>query len=242
MITKPFGQDFTFTYFPPEGESFVPYASTSPLIYIFTTKPSEAAGRAGTDATATISSWTEASNPDRRYFTISAIADPQDGTLEKLYYVAINYRLKSAGQYAYDLKQFRLIVPDGKSASALPSVEFIKECDVNLSEYYDDPNIESLSKLSLAWVKALLGSRGYAWSQIENPEDLKLLIAHKTISECWKQRIGSVGDRFDRWSTSSEQTYEALYQAIKLEYDADNSRSIETTETNSAPSYTRLIR
>ena len=183
MITKPFGQDFTFTYFPPEGEAFVPLASSNPAIYIYTTKPSEAAGRAGTDATATITAWTEASNPDRRYFTISAIADPQDGTLEKLYFVAINYRLKSAGQYAYDLKQFKLVVPDGKSASALPSVEFIKGCAAHLHEYYTDAQIESISRIARMNVEALLSSRGFAWAGIEHPEHLNLLVAHKRIAE-----------------------------------------------------------
>ena len=242
MIKKPFGEDWTYVYYSPDDPQFEPLASCTPAIYIFTSKPSPAAARAGTGATQTITSWTELHSPERREIAISAIADPQDGTREKTYYISINYPLKTAGVNQNDIEFFVLTTPEGSGEKARPTAEQLRSIDKNLESYLAEPEIAAKIVLAESIVKQSLSGKGYEFAFINNLEDLKLCVSYLAIALAWNGEIGTPGDRFTEWRDQAQTIYKTLFDSLKLEYDADKDDVITEDEQGATANYIRLTR
>lgn len=230
MLRTPYGKDWTYVYYPPDDPDFTPLASTSPSVYIFSTRPSESTARSGTGALQTISTWSEYGNPIRRELAVTTITDPQDGTKEAVYWIAVNYLLKTSGQKQLDLQSFILVTPDGFYADPTPSVEYIKGISSSIGSYYVDSNIEAYSKLGLSQLKKQLKAKGFEWAQIENRDDLKLAIAYKALSLMMLEQISESGDRFSKRYDEYKASYDTLILSFGVDYDANKDGQITTGE------------
>lgn len=242
MLTKSFGGDFTFPYYPHVGGDAFDPPSQTPTIYVFDAAPDPTAARNGTGAIETISSWTEGT-ANYRPFTVSAIADPDDGTKSKKYWVAINYVPVTGGSSTVDVLQFILQTPDGQTAEVTPTAAEMKQRDTTLATYYStDSDIDNYVSNAETKLKAFLSNQGYHWTRIENPEDLKESVIYWALTDMMVAQINEEGDRFSIKAESYKELMMTLRNQLRLEYDANNDDSVTATEENAVPGKFNFIR
>ena len=244
MLKKPFGGSFTFNYYPhADGTAFDPPSQT-PTIYIFDAYPSDDDARNDTSSSAieTISSWTEGT-ANIRPFTVGAIADPADGTKEKSYWAAINYTPVTGGSSTVDILEFRMVRPDGQTAEATPTAAEMKERDTTLATYYStDSDIDNYVANAESKLKAFMSNKGFHWTRIENPEDLKETVIYWALTDMMRAQINTEGDRFFIKAEDYAEVMMALRDQLKIEYDANNDDTVSSSEERTVPSKLNFIR
>lgn len=232
MINKPFGAAFSFVYYPlVNGDAINPPTGQTPDIYVFDAMPSEEAARVGTGALSTISSWTE-SVANQRTFTVPAIADPNDGTTRKRYWVAINYVAATGGTQTVDIQIFELVRPSGFTVDPTPTYNDVKDLDKTLATYFSDDEIRTGISVAKTAIRMKLQNDGFKWAQIKNPEDLKTAITYKALSHLWVDEIVEENDRFWLKYKESEAIAEGLLNSLRLQYDQDENHDLDDDEEN----------
>lgn len=241
MISKPFGASFSFIYYPlVDGTAINPPSPQTPAIYLFDALPGENAARTGTGALATISSWVE-TTASQRTFTVPAIADPNDGTTRKKYYLAINYIAATGGTSTLDIVFFELVRPAGFAVDPTPTFNQVKDLDKTLTTYFTDAQITTAIQVAKTAMKLKLKNAGWNWAQIKNPEDLKVAITYKSIAHLWIDLIVEENDRFWLKYKEAEMIANGFYDSIRLEYDADENHDIDEEEKDkSVATFIRL--
>lgn len=243
MIVKPFGAAWNYTYKPQVGGEYVTPTGT-PSIYVFTDRPSEAVARAGTGAIQTISAWTYTASTNSALFSVAAIADPQDGTREKDYWIAINYSINSGAQKQLDLRSFRLSIPDGMDENPTPTVASIfTEYDRHLDAEFEPGDVPLFITRAEKKVKRDLKWSGYSWPKVESMSDLYEAVAHATLMYLYNDLIKTPNDVWDLKYQRAEADYKVFLGSIKIIYDENEDNQIDENEENAeGTKTTRLIR
>lgn len=245
MLVKPFGADWTFTYRPQVGgEDVLP--TGSPTIHRFLDRPSEADARSGTGQIgSTITTWTYNAASKIATFTIPAIADPQDGTKRKLYFLAINYFINSGAQKQLDLRSFYLAIPDGLDEEPVPQPEEIFDgYDKTLEKEFLRGDVQLYINRAVAKVKADLRWQGNSWPKIENMNEFRMAVSYQTLKFMY-WNLTDEGDE-DVWSKKygwAAEEYKTFMQNVKIIEDVDDDKVIsEAEEGADSPSVFRLSR
>lgn len=243
MLTKPFGANFTFVYYPMvNGEPINPPTPQTPAIYVFEAMPSDHAATNGTGAISSITSWVE-SVAFQRSFTVPAIADPNDATSRKRYWIAINYVAGLGGTSTVDIQLFELVRPSGFTSDPTPTYLEVKELDKTLETYFEDTEIRTGINVAVKAVKTKLKNDGWNWAQIKNPEDLKTAITYKAMAHLWIDEIVEENDRFWLKYKEADSIANGYLDSLRVDYDADENHDIDEGETNKPVSnFSRVIR
>jgi len=232
MLNKPFGAAFSFVYYPlVNGEAINPPSPQTPSIYVFDSMPNDDAARNGTGALSTISTWTE-SIANQRTFTVAAIADPNDGTTRKRYWIALNFIAATGGTQTLDIQFFELVRPAGFTQDPTPTYLEVKALDKTLTTYFSDNEITTGIAVAKTAIKTKLKSAGWNWSQIKNPEDLKTAIMYKAMAHLWIDEIVQENDRFWLKYKESSTIAEGFLEALRLDYDENENHDLEDGEEN----------
>lgn len=232
MLIKPFGAAFSFVYYPlVNGDAINPPTGQTPDIYVFDTLPTEEAARAGTDAVSSIASWID-TVANQRTFTVPAIADPNDGTTRKRYWVAINYVAATGGSKTLDIQLFELVRPSGFTTDPTPNYVEIKDLDKTLATYFTDEEIRTGISVAKTAIRTRLQNEGFRWAQIKNPEDLRIAITYKAMSHLWIDEIVEENDRFWLKYKEADAIADGFISSLKLSYDQDENHNLDDGEEN----------
>jgi hypothetical protein len=243
----PFGQDFTFTWFPlvdDEPVRDVPTDQGGSLkihIYATETKPTYSEARAGTNKTgAAITAWTEIA--DGFQFVIPAIADPdRDSEVRtRVFWVAINFVLETGGQVQTVIEPLYLTRAFGQQARTGVAPADVLAMNPAFQGVADEDSAMKAIETGLDAVKAKLMGR-FNWAQIKNPESLNRLIK---IYACmhieFNEKTGSVGDPWLDSYKEHKAEFEADLKALVLEYDSDEDNKQDKKEQ--AAGYSIILR
>jgi hypothetical protein len=232
MINKPFGAAFSFIYYPLiSGDAINPPTGQTPDIYVFDKMPGDEAARNGNGAISTISTWIE-TTANQRTFTVPAIADPNDGTTRKRYWVAINYVAATGGTQTLDIQIFELVRPSGFTTDPTPTYNEVKDLDKTLTTYFTDDEIRTGISVAKTAIRMKLQNDGFKWAQIKNPEDLKTAITYKALAHLWVDEIVEENDRFWLKYKEAEAIAEGLLNSLRLQYDQDENHDLDDDEEN----------
>lgn len=222
-----FGVDIIYKFYPLKDEiasddAFDITRFGTPTIYLYTDKPTRAAAIAGTGAVATISSWSNTTDGRGKQFTIPAIDDP-DTSAESAnyqYWLAINFVLQSGEQTQTVLRMLPIKRLMGHHSTAMPTVEDLESIHPNIGEYFFDHVLLDALQNALNIIKLRLKSAGWDYANIWNPDELRLAVAYKTLSELALSQIAGGG----AWSDKQKEyksTYESLIKEIEFLIDKD---------------------
>lgn len=245
MLVKPFGADWTYSYRPQVGGIDV-IPTGSPQISRFVDKPSEANARSGFGQIgSSITSWTYNAASKLATFTIPAVADPQDGTSRKLYWIAINYNINSGSQKQLDLRSYYLALPDGLDEEPVPQPQEIFDAyDSSLEKEFKRGDVQIYIDRAVSKVKADLRWQGTSWPRVENMNEFRMAVCYQTLKFMY-WNLTDEGDE-DVWSKKygwAAEEYKSFMQNVKIIEDVDDDKVIsETEEGADGPKVFRLAR
>ncbi len=236
-----FGRDINFRWFPfldDEALQDIPSNQEGQLsihVYASEGRPSLSEARAGTGKTGpAITSWTPI--PGGYQFTIPAIPDPDptSETRTRIFWVAINFILKSAGQVQTVVEPLVLTRFFGQQTRIGVSPTDVLGMDSNLIQIADENIAIKAIEEATESVKGMLSGKYFEWARIKNPEALfravKLragmwLAANETLlaTESW-------ANKRKEWAAE----FEAIMKGVALQYDADSDNKAEETKAQFA--------
>ena len=194
----PFGQNFTYNFYPLVDEKPAAGIPTqTPSIYLFTVKPSRDDAQNGTGAIQTISTW-EAHGAGYR-FTVSAINDPDtDSDSDKyIYWIAVNFVLKTAGQVQTVIRQLDMQRVSGHHKTITVTCEDVKSYQPSVVAYASDPELQTHILLATEEIKAKLLNKGYEWARIWRTDVLNLVVVTRALALVMFSQIQQLGDKFE---------------------------------------------
>lgn len=236
----PFGQDFTYTFYPLADNAAVSsIPSQTPTIHIFpdSAKPtrSEAAEATPTSAVQTISSW--ASNSNGGYdITVDAIDDPDPtGTMDKrTYWIAINFTLSSSEQTQTVVRALEMERVSGHHKRISITNANITARWPDVTAYVSTGEIDSMITDANTMIREHLRTAGYEWAQIYRPDRLYHASMFKVLDLICLSQVQQRGDKFDLLHQEYSATYKSIMSGIKTEYDADNDGEPDTATKGDA--------
>lgn len=228
----PFGKDFKFYFYPlVDNETVQSIPTQNPDIYIFDDsagQPSRQAAAAGTGAIQTITDWDKVANGFA--ISVSALSDPdQTSTItERNYWIAINFKLKAAGQTQTIIRAL-----DMERVAAHEKRVSIEATDLTtlwpeIAQYANNSTLNAAIELAIEEVKSILLNRGFEWATIKRPDRLNLAIRVRALMQIESQQSQESGDNFDRNYQEHKKQYKSYLDSIQLEIDADKDGKPET--------------
>lgn len=195
-----------------------------PAIYVFSSQPSRGAAAAGTDAVATVITWTQSAvTPWVCEYTIAAIDDPNPTTtLPGVdYWIAINYKAELTEQTQTRIEY--VWIERQRASATIPETtkEDLKAIYPALSDYISDPELDKFLVFATDQLKLTLKGRKLIWDQITDLRDLRLPLTYLTIALCAFSQVKEEGDRHDRRYNVFYKLYSDTMDAISIPYDAD---------------------
>lgn len=217
------GKDISYTFYPLVDDEPISIISQTPAIYVFTdSKPTYAQAAAGTGNIQAITTWTETATFSRT-FTIDGIDDPEptNEAVERVYWLAINFRIDTSEQIQTVLKALPMNRVHGHGNKVDVDHEDIKNVFHTALSYVDGPRLTRLIEDSEIQIKTILQSRGYRWAYFSRMDRLELLIRYRVVMTILLNEIQQGNDKFNIKYTEIKSVYESLYQGLKLEYETD---------------------
>lgn len=242
----PFGQDIKYYFYPQvDNATAAGIPSQSPTIYVFTdsNKPTRSAAIAGTGKLGSaITSWTQEGGG--YYFTIPAISDPDpSGTDdERVYWIAINFILKTAGQTQTVLKALPLERIQAQEKVLAVTINDIQALFPAVRDYVNDAELNAMIAASIADVKATLLNKGFQWAQIQRPDRLKTAVIFLSLSQVMLSQRKQVNDNFDLNFVEYKALYQSAMNGLKLEYDENKDGEATPEEGKNIDSFIFLTR
>lgn len=227
------GKDIAFKWYPLiDNVQVQDFPSQSPTIYVFhdEARPSLAAARAGTGASATISTWTAI--PGGFQFTISAINDPDVNaeTQTRTYWIAINFILKTAGQTQCVIEPIELGRVMGQQFKIELKPANILASYPEISDYATNSTIDEAILDAIVEIRTELEEKGFEWAQIKRPDKLYVAAKYKTLMIIEGNQRQQSGDKFDIDFNTHEEKYKSIMGGLKLEYDSNLDNHADSTE------------
>lgn len=240
------GRDIVFKWFPQlDNVQCEDFPSQTPTIYVFHTEsmPTQSAARAGTGANQTISSWS--SIPGGFQFTISAIPDPDpnSATQRRVYWVAINFVLKTGGQVQCVIEPLEMLRLFGQQSKVDVTIASFTASYPEIAQYVSPQTLTEVILEATEIVRIELMSAGFNWAQIKRPDLLSLLVKTRAKMSIEMSQRQAEGDKFDLDFKQDEQVYKLMKNGLKLEYDANQDNVADSTEKNvAAGGYVMAVR
>lgn len=238
-MTHPFGQSFTYWFYPlvDNDTASLPNAilAQAPIIYIFgESVPTRADAAAGTNALQTISSWTWNYQKRAWSFTVAAIQDPDSASnIEtREYWIALNFRLQTAGQIQTVIKPLQLERVVGHNKTVEVNEDDLKKYFPQIDAY--SSQVQRLAYISQAVeeVKSALRIKGYDWAKIQRADRLDLCVTYKALSLVMLSQIQEPNDKFSIKYIEFKQSYTNALESLKFEYQEDEGGTTRELNTS----------
>lgn len=246
----PFGQDIRYTFYPLVGdENAINIPSDSPAIYYFTdeskpTRDQAANGTHAINAGSPITSWTAIENQNGFVFVIPAIADPDPDSeiSQRIYWLAINFKMKTGGGEPYQtvVRALELERVSGHHLQLLVTAQDISQFFPQVEDYYTPSQITAIFWLVKEELIAYLSDKGFDWALIWDPSKLKTAATYKVLMRLMEGQRRIPGDNWDRNHDEYKSTYLDIRNAVKLKYDS--SKSNQPTEVKKAGGFAWIAR
>lgn len=217
------GKDINYTFYPLVDDEPVSLLSQTPAIYVFAeSKPTYAQAAAGTNNIQSITTWTETATYSRT-FTIDGIDDPSPTgePIERIYWLAINFRIDASEQIQTVLKALPFNRVHGHGNKITVDHQDIKNIFHTVLDYVDGPSLTRIIEDSETFIKTVLQSRGYRWAFFSRIDRLEMLVRYRTVMTVLLNEIQNGNDKFYIKYNEVKSTYEQIYTGLKLEYETD---------------------
>lgn len=227
MTSYIFGKDITRKFYPLEDGEPINLYSQAPAIYLFESRPTMAAARAGTNALQSVLYWSEsATTPYPKTYTIAAVDDPAPESQNppcSYYWEAINFYAKSGGQLLTELRTIEL-----EKVKATESVPGTTAADLKIIypaiENYSisDTELEGFITAAQDEIKRDLKKNGIEWGNVEGLKDLKYALTFLSIQYHSESQIVTADDKFAIRAEIYARKYEKALASISIKHDTDN--------------------
>jgi hypothetical protein len=235
-----FGIDITYQFYPLKDEIAsdtwheVLSITEAPTIYIFNFKPDRSIASAGTNALATVSSWSNTQDGRGKKFTIPAIDDPNptSATDAYSYYIAINFKLQSGEQTQTVIRLLPIRRIVAHHSSARPLVEDIQSLHPEIRSFFKDSQIESAIQSAEYMTKGHLKVSGYDYASIWNPDELKTQITYQALALLCLSQIESGGAweaKYNEYKSISEGILASITVLIDVDKNGEPDKKAQTT-------------
>ena len=232
----PFGQDIAYTFYPLVGDdNAINVPSDNPSIYYFTDsrKPSRDDAQNGTGALnsgSAITSWTAIPNQNGYLFTIPAIADPDpdSNTDRRTYWLGINFKLKTGGNFQTVVRALEMERVTGHHVQFLVTASDLIQYFPQIESYYSAAQINAIFWLVKEEIISYLTQKGFEWSLIWDANRLRTAAMFKVLMRLMEGQRRQPGDNWDKNHDEYKESYNMVLSALKVKYDA--ARSNEPTE------------
>lgn len=232
MFKAYFGKDFKvpFNY----SIDAIP-ANNTPTIYVFKEKPSKDEAQTGTSSYlvgSSITAWTDANTKENcKMFSVPAISDPNPDSdeYEKVYYIAINYKLQSGAQDQLVIKPF--IITRVNANISIPEVDpldVVRICPM-ISTYIDTNRIDDWINQAIIEVKSFLKRRGFNWDKIVNLDELNYAIGLKAIALAQYDEFEQDGDKFRIRAKDFESKFIDQMEGLIIKFDDNIDGTVDKT-------------
>lgn len=211
-----FGKDFTYKLYTHEDGTLISdLPAQTVTAYIFTTRPTRAVAAAGTGATASASATIAQGQELAIDFT--AISDPDTNTDAPVYvwYIAVNFVLKSAGQTQTVVREIVFTRVSGHDSTTGITLEDVTAVWPDVLQYVSTEQVQANIALARAEILSDLRNKGIAWAQVYEPNELRQAHLYNTMVYVY----GGQGEDFVLLRDKMEASYEATMRALRLSYD-----------------------
>jgi len=245
-VSYPYGQDITYYFYPQvDNAAAVAIPTQNPTIYVFTdsNKPNRAAAIAGTNKLGSaITTWTV--DGKGFYFTIPAISDPDVNSTqsERIYWLAINFILKSGGQTQTVIKALPMERVQGQEKSLSVTVSDLQALFPDVRSYLSDAQLNIMVENALSEIKATLLNKGFKWAQIQRPDMLKTATIFLVLCQVMLSQRKDINDNFDLNYNEFKALYSSSMNGLKLEYDENKDGEATEEEQRDVGGYVFLTR
>lgn len=231
----PFGQNITYWFYPllDNNTANIPSVveSQSPSIYVFgENAPSRSNAATGTGSLQTISSWNWSSQKRSWSFVISAISDPSPDSniTTRIYWVAINFILQTAGQVQTVIRPLQLERVVGHDRVVSVTEEDLRSYFPQVDAYSSDIQRRAYISQAAEEIKGELKARGYEWAKITRADRLDLCVTYKALSLIMLGQIQEPGDKFSIKYQEYKAGFQSNLDSLKVEYQQAETGAIET--------------
>ena len=234
----PFGQNITYWFYPllDNETASVPTAvqGQTPAIYIFDeSAPSRANALSGSGSLQTVSSWTWSASKKAWSFTIQAINDPYpDSNIpNRVYWIALNFILQTAGQTQTVIKPLQLERIVGHDKVVSVNEEDLRKYFPQIDAYSSDVQRAAYISQATEEVKATLRLKGYEWAKITRPDRLEMCVIYKALSMIMLGQIQEPSDKFSIKYSEYKNNFSVNLESLKFEYQQMEAGQIENGRT-----------
>lgn len=212
-----FGKDFKLTY---NYQITKEPSSDAPTIYIYRdSRPSRSDARAGTNAIQTISAWTDSPLVNlQKLITVTAITDPDaDSNIDDyVYYIAINYKVKTGGADFLDIKPFHIGRVSGQLESLKVSIQDVLKVYPNLSSFLTDEQITNFINTAYEEVRLHFLKQHIDINNLTDLSTFYLALVYKAVSNCSYSQFTSRDDKFYARYEDFELKFKDLMTGLKV--------------------------
>lgn len=233
----PFGQNITYWFYPllDNDTASIPTAVTSqsPTIYVFDeSAPSRSNALSGAGSLQTVNTWVWSTSKKAWSFTILAIPDPEPSSNipSRVYWVAINFILQSAGQVQTVIKPLQLERVVGHDKVVSVTEENLRTYFPQVDAYSSDVQRKAYISQAVEEVRGELRAKGYEWAKITRADRLDLCVTYKALSLIMLGQIQEPGDKFSIKYAEYKSNFQANLDSLKVEYQQMEAGTIETAK------------
>jgi len=220
----PFGQDFTYTFQPLlDGETISGIPAQTASLYVYDSKPSRTAAMAGTGAVAGPISGSWTLNATSCSFTIPGIDDPDPDAQTEApnYWVSVSFKLTTGEQTQYVVRFLDMERVTAHDKPVSVTYSDLQVLSPGITAYAGNSEQTAQIAAVTALVRARLLNRGYEWAELSRPDRLNDTVKFMALSQIYQSKMQRPGDQFDKLYQDYARIAEELFQALKIEYDAE---------------------
>lgn len=220
MSNAVFGKAILRSFIADDRSNYLTLPSQAPTIYVFDYQPSDTQARAGTNAIATISTWTQTGTNNT--YTIPAIDDPEPSgaVIEKEYWEAILYRLETGEQQQLKLRMFYIVRADALESVPATTKQDIKDVWNGVTSYISDAQLDAYLPLAETEMRMQVGLS--KWSTLSKLSEAKIVLAYKTIELMAAFQVAKGNqDKFVWLHEYAKEKYNSLFSKLHFPEDAD---------------------
>lgn len=231
----PFGQNITYWFYPllDNDTASIPVAvqGQTPAIYVFDDNdvPSRSDALSGSGSIQSITSWTWSAQKKAWSFTISAISDPHPDSniTTRVYWIAINFILQTAGQTQTIIKALQVERVAGHDRVVSVTEENLRTYFPQVDAYSSDVQRKAYISQATEEIKGELRSKGYDWAKITRADRLDLCVTYKALSLIMLGQIQEPGDKFSIKYAEYKANFQSNLDSLRVEYQQMEAGSIE---------------
>ena len=231
-----YGKDLTYYLYAFEDKTKITNLPAQTVQgYLFLDQPTRAIAAAGTGA---LQSPTQSLTANGTIaLTLTAITDPNPGDIlgYRLYWVAVNFILKTAGEVQTVIRAIKVERVSGQDAEIGVTYAKIVAIYPDVVNYLTEAEVNEMITLAKIDLLDDLTNKGFDWNQVNKPDQLFNALLFNTLVYVYNSQIQREGDRFAFSSAKAQARYDSLKTNLRLEYDSTMSGMTTNIEPVGSP-------